>query len=214
MKRLKRILSIILMLTLLVLVVPLNTQAARKNVTVSMKKNKYIKKISRDMASYTSSKLINRSSKKTKKEKLKGYNALSIAGYLGYQHGKDFFTAKEIQKRTYNLFGIRPNTSSIPEWSSSKAKYIVKNSSEHSNKPYEYFGGDWSMMVPKYSIVKVVKIKKNVYDVTIHNKIGYISDETGKIEEVEKIGTTGIQIKKNPKSSYKYKVTRLRYKRS
>lgn len=212
MDRLRRILSIILILTLLA--PPPSAQAAGENVTASMKMNKYVKKISKDMASYTSSKLINRSSRKTKKEKLKGYNALSIAGYLGYQHGKNFFSAEEIQERTYNLFGIRPNTSSIPKWPSSKVKYIIENSSDYSSKPYKYYGGDWSMMVPKYSIARVIKRRKNVYDVTIYNKIGYISDVTGKIEEVEKIGTTVIRIKKNPKSSYRYKVTRLRYKRS
>lgn len=211
MKRIRKALMMILVLVLCVCPL-MNVEAAGKNVTASMKKNKYVKKISKDMASYTSSKLISGYPKKTKKEKLKGYNALSIAGYVGYQHGKSFFSKKEIQKRTYNLFGIKPKTSTVPTMYSSKAKHLVKRDSDYSSKPYEYFGGDWSSMVPKYSIKKVVKVKKNVYDVTIHNKVGYISDITGKIESVEKIGTTVIRIKKNPKSSYKYKVTRMRYK--
>lgn len=209
MKRFKKVLALLLILTLCA--APMETQAAKKNVTASMKKNKYVRKIAKNISLYTNAEMQGRDSGKKKKEKISGYNALSIAGFVGYQNGKYQFTKKEIQRITYNLFGKKPKTSSIPSIESKKRKWIAKTPSSWSNvnKPYVYAGGDWGTYKPLYSISKVVKVKKNVYDVTIINKSGSWEND-----EVKVLGKTYIRIKKNSKSSYKYKITSLKYKRT
>lgn len=205
MKHIKKLLSIILVFA--ICITPINAEATGKNVTSSMKKNKAVKKIVRDICTYTTCELCERRSTKTKKESLKGYNALSIAGFIGYQHGQYDYTSKEIQKITNNLFGIKPKTSSIPSLKSSKKKWISKSSCSITKKPYMYSGGDWGCYQPKYAIKKIVKVKKDTYDITVANKL-HIMDE-GKTRNV---GTTYMRIKKYSKSSYKYKVTKLKYK--
>lgn len=205
MKHIKRILSLVLVFA--ICVIPMNAEAAGKNVTSSMKKNKFIKKIVRDVCSYTTSELCSARSTKTKKESLKGYNALSIAAFIGYENGQYDYTTKEIQKITNNLFGIKPKTSSIPSIDSSKRRWISKSSENITDKPYMYSGGDWGNHEPKYTIKKIIKVKKGVYDITVTNKLNFL--EEGKVKNV---GTTYMRIKKYSKSSYKYKITKLKYK--
>lgn len=68
-----------------------------KNVTNSMKKDKYVKKLVRDILSYATiwlSEWHYSGNKTVVKEKLEGYNLLSIAAYVGYQNGKFEFTKK------------------------------------------------------------------------------------------------------------------------
>lgn len=205
MKCIKRIISLILVFAICTM--PVNAEAAGKNVTSSMKKNKSVKKIVRDVCSYTTCELCERRSTKTKKESIKGYNSLSIAAFIGYQNGQYNYTTEEIQNITNNLFGMKPKTSSIPSIDSPKRRWISKSSESMTDKPYMYSGGDWGCHQPKYTIKKVVKIKKGVYDITVTNKL-HIMDE-GKTRTV---GTTYMRIKKYSKSSYKYKVTKLKYK--
>lgn len=205
MKHIKRILSLVLVFA--ICVIPMNAEATGKNVTSSMKKSKSVKKIVRDICAYTTCELCERRGTKTKKESLKGYNALSIAAFIGYQNGQYEYTTEEIQKITNNLFGIKPKTSSIPSIDSSKRRWISKSSENITDKPYMYSGGDWGCYQPKYTIKKIIKIKKSVYDITVTNKL-HIMDE-GKTRTV---GTTYMRIKKYSKSPYKYKVTKLKYK--
>lgn len=205
MKHNKKILSFILVFAICIL--PMNTEAAGKDVTSSIKKDKAVKKIVRDICAYTTSELCSARGTKTKKESLKGYNALSIAAFIGYQHGQFDYTSKEIQKITNNLFGIKPKTSSIPSIDSAKTRWIAKSSESRTNKPYMYSGGDWGNHEPKYTIKRIIKVKKGVYDITVTNKLNFL--EKGKVKNV---GTTYIRIKKYSKSSYKYKITNLKYK--
>lgn len=205
MKCFKRILSLVLVITLCA--IPMNANATEKNVTSSMKKNKFVKKLVRDICSSTTCELLETQSTKTKKVKLKGYNALSVAAFIEYQHGRYSYTSKEIQKATNNLFGIKPKTNSIPSINSPKVRWIAKSDGSGStNKPYIYSGGDWGWTRPLYTIKKIVKVKKGVYDITITNKV-HVLDE----DKPKKVGTTYMRIKKYSKSSYKYKVTNLKY---
>lgn len=200
-----RILTLILAFA--ICTTPVNVSAAGKNVTSSMKKDKSVKKIVRDICSYTTSELCSARSTKTKKESLKGYNALSIAAFIEYQKGRYDYTSKEIQKATNNLFGVKPNTSSIPSLKSSKRRWISKGSKSITDKPYMYSGGDWGDHEPKYTVKKIIKVKKGVYDITITNKLKFLEEN-----KVKNVGTTYMRIKKYSKSSYKYKVTKLKYK--
>ena len=179
----------------------------RKNVTKKLKNDKYIKKISKDMALY-----VDAQEHATRKEVLKGYNALSIAAIVAYQHGKYQFTAKEIQAWTYKLVGIKPDTSCIPDSDSPKCRYIGKRyeDEEFEKKPFCYRGGDWGETYPGYKIKKVLKVKKSVYDVEIINLYGEYG-ANGKGTNFESVGKTTIRIVKNSKSSYKYKVKILKY---
>lgn len=215
MKHLKKIL--IMVLALAICVTPVDIYAAGKNVTSSMKQDKNLRKISRDIALYTSAELCNARSKRIITERLNGYNALSIAGYLGVQSYPyrsasysqkhiNGYTKKDIQKITYDLFGNKPKTNTIPLMTSSKKKWIAK-STYPSSKPYQYSGGSWGNYVPSYSIKRIVRIKKNVYDITITNGLGLYMSKTKRT-----VGTTYIRIKKNPRSIYGYNITRLRYK--
>ena len=205
MKCIKRIIALVIVFALCV--IPMNAEAAGKNVTSSMKKNKSVKKLVRDICAYTTCELCERKNTKTKKENLKGYNALSIAAFIGYQNGQYDYTSKEIQKITNNLFGIKPKTSSIRSINSSRTRWISKSLKSVTDKPYMYSGGDWGVNQPKYTINKIVKVKKGVYDITVTNKL-HIMDEG----ITRKVGTTYMRIKTYSKSSYKYKVIKLKYK--
>lgn len=205
MKHIKKILSFLLVFA--ICIIPINAKAAGKNVTSSMKKDKAVKKIVRDICAYTTCELCERRNTKAKNESLKGYNALSIASFVGYQHGQYDYTSKEIQKITNNLFGIKPKTSSIPSVDSAKRRWIAKSSESRTDKPYMYSGGDWGNHEPKYIIQKIIKVKKGVYDITVINKLNFL--EEGKVKNV---GTTYMRIKTYSKSSYKYKITKLKYK--
>lgn len=215
MKTLKQILSLGLVIALCVCLLPANAHAAGKNVTASMKKDKNLQELIDGIAICTTSMLCERAgtkqSKKTVKEPLKGYNALSIAANVAHQNHENYFTKKDIHKWTYDLFGIKPNIKSIPSYPSYETKkriWISKSiETSASHKPYQYCGGDWGIYKPLYTIKKIVKVKKNVYDVTITNKLG--SRET---PEVKNVGTTYMRVKKNSKSAYKYKITSLKHK--
>lgn len=147
-----------------------------------------------------------------RKEVLKGYNALTIASIVAYQYEKTEFTTKEIQAWTYKLFGIRPDTSCIPDSESPKCKYIGKRfkDEKYTKKPFCYRGGDWSEEHPGYKIKKIMKVKKNVYDVVIINMCGLEGDK-GQIEQYHAVGKSYIRIVKNRKSSYKYNVKSYKY---
>ncbi len=205
MKYFKKFLSFILISAICIM--PMNAEAAGKNVTSSMKKDKAIKKIVRDICSYTTCELCEARSTKTKKVSLKGYNALSIAAFVEYQNGRVSYTSKEIQKATNNLFGIKPKTNSIPSIDSPKRRWISKSTGFRADKPYMYSGGDWGAHQPSYTIKKVVKVKKGVYDITVTNKLKILDE--GKTRTV---GTTYMRIKKYSKSSYKYKITKIKLK--
>lgn len=215
MKKLKQVLNLSLVIALCVCLLPVNAHAAGKNVTASMKKDKNLQELVGSIAICTTSMLCEQAgtkqSKKTVKETLKGYNALSIAANVAHQNRENYFTKKDIHKWTYDLFGIKPNVKSIPSYPSYETKKriwiskSIKNSTSH--KPYQYCGGDWGSYKPLYAIKKIVKVRKNVYDITIINKL-----ESRETPEVKNLGTTYMRVKKNSKSAYKYKITRLKHK--
>ncbi|HCT90226.1 MAG TPA: hypothetical protein DF613_02405 [Lachnospiraceae bacterium] len=200
----QKILAALLALSLSLCFLPADSHAAAKDVTASMKKDKNLKKIVKLIAPYATGQV---REKKKETETFQGYQALSAAANVSYSNGLgSSFTKKEIQKLTYDLFGIKPGTKSIPAFKSSRRKWIAKTPYS-SGKPYVYSGGDWGARKPRYKIQKIQKVKTNVYDVTIINQICY-ADENGRIE---KIGKTCIRLKKNKKSSYRYTITRLKY---
>ena len=190
MKQLKQILSLGLVIALCICLLPADAHAAGKNVTSSMKKDKKLKELTACIATCTTSMLCERAgtkkSKTTVKEALKGYNALSIAANVAHQNKENYFTKKEIHKWTYDLFGIKPDVKSIPGYPSYETKkriWISKNmETSFSSKPYQYCGGDWGIYKPLYSIKKIVKVKKSVYDLTIINKLG--SRENSEVNNV------------------------------
>lgn len=204
MKSLKK--GMLLALLLAVLVGTLNVQAAGKDVTKSMAKNSGVKKIARDIAKYTTVEMGGSTKKVT--VNMKNSNLFSMAAYVGANsYHKRMFTKAEIHKLTYNLFGKKPSVSAIPKFKAKGRRWIARRYQSWQKKPYVYTGGDWGDYYPGYKITKVVKVKSDVYDVTITNKLG--SYETKKMQTT---GTTTVRIKKNAKSSYGFVITKLQYK--
>ena len=205
-----KLLTSIILITFVV-ILNVFVQPVAKAADNDIKQDKYLRKLISDISYYTSCEMASSMKLKTKTEKLKGYNALSISAVVGYCNDMYSFSKNDIQKISYDLFGIKPNISVIPESDSPKVKYIVKNNDDN-YKEFQYSGGEFGMSSPKTKIVKISKVKKNIYDVKIINKIAIYSDDGSIITGVKKVGTTNIRIKKNSKSVYKYNIIKLKYK--
>ena len=112
---------------------------------------------------------------------------------------------------TYNLFGKKADLSKIPGepvYNKSEGyKYWVYY--DKRERKYYYCGGDWGDYIPSTKIKKIVKIKKDVYDITFTNKLCCLDYENNRTENM---GTTMIRVKANSKSSYKYVIIKLKYK--
>ncbi|MDO4320918.1 MAG: hypothetical protein Q4C61_00190 [Lachnospiraceae bacterium] len=198
--------GLLLALLLAVMAGTLNVQAAGKDVTKSMSKNSGLKKIVRDITKYTTVEMAGSTKKVT--VSMKNSNLFSMAGYVGANsYHKTGFTKAEIQKLTYNLFGKKPSVSVIPKFRAKGQRWIARRYQSWQKKPYVYTGGDWGTYYPVYKITRIVKVKTNVYDVTVTNKLGSYETKTTRAA-----GTTTIRIKKNTKSSYGFVITKLTYK--
>lgn len=160
MKKVKQIIIIAMVLLLCFGTMPV--QAAGKNVTASMKRDRDLNALVRDVNAYTTCELFSNHPKRWKKERVNGYNALSIAGFVGFCHGKAFFSKKEIHKITYDLFGKKPNVKSIPDYSNPRRKFLAKNERNPLDGAYIYGGGDWGDDIPKYKIKKITRIRKGI----------------------------------------------------
>lgn len=198
------------LMALTICLCPMQIQAANKDVTKKMKKDKNFCRIIKDITNYS----CGMGTDGKVKEKLEGYNALSIAGYVGYQKGQSFFMKDEIQKISYDLFGIRPDTKSIPTTESGKARFVAQTENRGvdrilaEGKPFKYSGGDWGVNVPKNKIMKVIKVNKTTYKVTVKNRM----KQWDRKMKPYTTGITKLRIKKNVQSSYRYIITKLVYK--
>lgn len=198
----------ILLACVLFLVPPCTVQAANENVTSTMKNKANVRELSGAIANYTTMCMAESTSAKKISVKLNARTMLSLAAYVAYRTDSEYqYTKKEIQTYAYDLFGKKPGVSKLPLDTITSTGLCIAKSTQPNTKPYRYTGGDWGEYKPSYSIKKVMKVGKNLYDVTIANRLGnYSSSKT------KKMGTTVIRIKRNKKSSYGFVIKKLSYK--
>lgn len=197
----------VLMVTLTAGVFTVHADAASRDVTAKMSKDKNLKRITRMMTAYTTAMNISGpAQKKTTNIKLNSSNRLSIAAFVRFQYKEDVgFTANELKAETKALFGKGTGAGQIKAYG--KTSMLVCNSNRYVKEPYMYCGGEFGDNIPLYKITRIRQIGKNTYQVTAQNRLG-IYGEKGS----EKIGTTTLILKKAAASRYGYIVKNIAYK--
>lgn len=189
-------------------ILAIHTEAASKDVTKQMASDKDLKQICKMMAAYTTA--MNISEKASAEERTLSLNdaeKLSIVAFVRYNYKDDFgYTKKELKAESKALFGKGATTNIIKD--EGKADLLVCNADKkYAAEPFMYCGGEFGDSIPKYKIKKITKIKKNLYQIEIDNKLGIYGEK-----ETYNAGNTILTVKKTKTSTYGYIVKGITYK--
>lgn len=202
------------LLTMTMAAVPVTTvEAATKDVTAKMSRDKKLKKVCRMVTSYTTAMELSTEPGSEKSEKLttvklNNANRLSIAAFIRFHEKGDVgYTTKELKKTTKDLFGKTANINKKYVKPMGKTSMLVCSSDKrYVSEPYMYCGGEFGDMEPRFRIQKIVQTGRKTYEITAENRVG-VYGEKG----TEKIGTTVLMVKKTSGKGYGYMVKKIRY---
>ena len=208
MKRRRMMLLVAILFALVAFpVLTLQTEAVSKDVTRQMASDKNLKQICKMMAAYTTA--MNISDKASADQTTLSMNdadKLSIAAFVRYYYKDDFgYTKKELKAESKALFGKGAATGMIKKEGTSDLLVCTANK-KYVAEPFMYCGGEFGDSIPKYKIKKVTRLKKNVYQVIIQNKLGIYGKKGS-----SNVGTTVLKVKKTKASGYGYIIKGITY---
>ena len=207
-KRWMRLLMAVVFMGIALPVLTIQTEAASKDVTKQMSSNKDLKQVCKMMAAYTTAMNISdKASEQETKLAMSDADKLSIAAFVRYNYKDDFgYTKKELKAESKALFGKAAGTGMIKNAKNADL-LVCAADKKYVAEPFMYCGGEFGDCIPKYKIKKVIRIKKNVYQVEIENRLG-VYGEKGSV----KAGTTTLKVKKAKTSGYGYNVKGIKYR--